>query len=82
VIDGLDRLTQVRRAAADYRTQTQQYYDGFRRAIESRTFEDNTPFTAVDTTYDALGRVHSVSNPYRPGDTINWTTTSYDALGE
>jgi len=35
----------------------------------------------VDTSYDALGRISSVSNPYHPGDAMYWTTTSYDALG-
>src|SRR5205814_7623879 len=32
-------------------------------------------------TYDAMGRVRQVSNPYRVGDTILSTTTDYDALG-
>src|SRR5205085_2902574 len=36
----------------------------------------------VDTTYDALGRVASVSNPHRPGfsETDGLTTYTYDSL--
>jgi RHS repeat-associated protein len=31
--------------------------------------------------YDLVGRVHSVSNPYYAGDTVYATSTTYDALG-
>jgi RHS repeat-associated protein len=35
----------------------------------------------VDKSYDAMGRVYTVSNPYRPGDSIALTTYLYDTLG-
>src|SRR5262249_14555543 len=35
----------------------------------------------TQTRYDALGRTIQVSNPYRPGEDIVWTTTQYDGLG-
>lgn len=31
--------------------------------------------------YDGLGRVLRSSNPYRTGDSVEWSTTNYDALG-
>ena len=68
-------------------------YDGFGREIETRTFEvqglnpDGDPadeYIAVQKTYDALGRVHRVSNPFRVKptnpETPIWTTRTYDAL--
>ncbi|HXQ71319.1 MAG TPA: hypothetical protein VN844_12565, partial [Pyrinomonadaceae bacterium] len=35
----------------------------------------------VDTTYDNMGQVSQQSLPYRTGDTLQWTTTTYDAVG-
>ncbi|MGH9932407.1 MAG: hypothetical protein ACREA9_24655, partial [Pyrinomonadaceae bacterium] len=35
----------------------------------------------VDTIYDNLGQVSQQSRPYRSGDTPQWTTATYDALG-
>src|SRR6185312_10777924 len=58
-------------------------FDGLGRTITTQlTDPEGNDF--VDTTYDADGRVHSVSNPHRSasGDpTAGTTTYSYDALG-
>ena len=54
--------------------------DGLGREIESRTYEDGGSYISVDRTYDAAGRPYQVSNPYRPGDPVLWTTTTYDSL--
>ena len=35
----------------------------------------------VDTVYDNMGRVSQQSRPYRNGNTQQWTTAVYDALG-
>jgi RHS repeat-associated protein len=35
----------------------------------------------VDTIYNNLGQVYQQSRPYRIGDTQQWTTATYDALG-
>ena len=58
-------------------------YDGFGRSTESRQFEGGSNFIRTDQQYDALGRAHKVSNPYRPylSETAVWTTTVFDALG-
>ena len=55
-------------------------YDGLGRAIE-RTSPDGTGPIVTTTVYDALGRVARQSNPYRPGETPNYTDTVFDGLG-
>ena len=55
-------------------------YDGLGRQTESRDYETASLYTAKRQNFDPLGRVRQVSNPFRPGDTILWTTTDYDAL--
>jgi RHS repeat-associated protein len=56
-------------------------YDGLGRTTETRQYETTTAYITSKQNYDALGRAYQVSNPYRAGDTIYWTTTAYDALG-
>jgi RHS repeat-associated protein len=53
--------------------------DGLARVIH---LQDNTAGTYVDTTYDNLGRVYTVSNPYASANdpTYGLTYYSYDAL--
>ena len=55
--------------------------DGLGNTIQSQLTSDpgNTDYS--DTSYDGLGRVQSVSNPYRAGATYGITSFSYDALG-
>jgi RHS repeat-associated protein len=55
--------------------------DAMGRTIEARTYESDTNYIAVQTQYDSMGRAYKVSNPFRPGETIYWTTTAFDALG-
>jgi YD repeat-containing protein len=58
-------------------------YDGLGRESQTQLNSDPYGTVLVDTTYDAMGRVYSVSNPYRSkqektyGTTVN---TLYDAL--
>ncbi|MFN8007375.1 MAG: DUF922 domain-containing protein [Terriglobia bacterium] len=57
-------------------------YDGLGRTIETRQYETSIGYITTLQTYDTLGRVEKVSNPYRPAsETVQWTTTGYDALG-
>ncbi len=60
--------------------QTTQVLDGLGRVAHS---QDITAGTYVDTTYDTLGRVYTVSNPYytTSDKTYGLTTYGYDALG-
>src|SRR5207247_1171266 len=59
--------------------------DGFARTIQIQLTSDPQGTVYTDTTYDALGRVATVSNPYRTGIDITTTTGTttyfYDALG-
>ena len=53
--------------------------DGLGRTRQATQDEGGGVVTYVDTLYDALGRVQSVSNPYR-GTAAGGTTTTWDEL--
>jgi YD repeat-containing protein len=57
--------------------------DGMGRTMHSKLLSDPDGADTVDTTYDGLGRVATVSNPHRvaPSPTDGITTSIYDALG-
>ena len=57
--------------------------DGLGRPIKSQLTSDPDGITYTDTTYDALGRKASVTNPYRSASDATYGTTqySYDPLG-
>ncbi len=58
------------------------YLDGFGRPIETDQFENATQYIAATQSYDALGRISATTNPSRPGDGLNYSTTyHYDGLG-
>lgn len=63
---------------------TTSVFDGFGRITQSQLNSDPQGIVYTDTTYDALGRVVTVSNPYRKGTDITTTTGvttyGYDAL--
>ena len=56
--------------------------DGLGRVVQTQLTSDPEGAILVDTTYDALGRKATVSNPYRSTSepTYGVTTTNYDAL--
>lgn len=60
-------------------------YDGLGRAIQSQLTSDPQGTVYTDTTYDALGRLSTVSNPHRTcgldvTSSCGLTTYGYDAL--
>ena len=57
-------------------------YDGLSRVTQNQTTSDSMGTDYVDTSYDLLGRVYSVSNPHRSSSnsTDGTTTYTYDAL--
>jgi RHS repeat-associated protein len=57
--------------------------DGLGRPKQSQLTSDPQGTVLADTTYDALGRKSTVSNPYRSTSeaTYGVTTSNYDALG-
>ena len=64
---------------------TTNVFDGLGRLVQSQATSDPQGTVYTDTTYDALGRVATASNPYRTGNdpttTTGATTYGYDALG-
>jgi YD repeat-containing protein len=60
---------------------TELVYDGLGRTIQTRQYESATDAITTLQEYDEMGRLKRTSNPYRSGETIEWTTTQYDALG-
>jgi RHS repeat-associated protein len=61
---------------------TTTFFDGAGRPYQTELLDPQGP-VYTDTTYDAAGRVSTVSNPYRTksDSTYGVTTYSYDALG-
>jgi RHS repeat-associated protein len=59
---------------------TKYLFDGLGRINETQLTSDQQGIDYTDTTYDAYGRVYTVSNPHRAGDTVYLTSYSYDAL--
>ncbi|MGE3465515.1 MAG: RHS repeat domain-containing protein, partial [Pyrinomonadaceae bacterium] len=55
--------------------------DGLGRTIKTESVDGAAGNIFVDTSYDNMGRVSSVTNPYRNGDPVHSTSTGYDALG-
>jgi RHS repeat-associated protein len=60
---------------------TQTNLDGLGRVKQNQWTSDPSGTDYVDTAYDGLGRVFSVSQPYRSGASIYSTQYGYDALG-
>ncbi len=60
-------------------------FDGLGRVSQTQLTSDPQGIDYTDTTYDALGRVATVSNPHRSGtdatSSPGTTTYTYDALG-
>ncbi len=62
------------------------FYDGLGRTTESRNYEANGNYRAVQTQYDSFSRPYRRSNPFRPNEIdgshpILWTVSRFDALG-
>lgn len=57
------------------------WYDGLGRTVRTESVDAENGNVFVETTYDNMGRVASVTNPYRNSDPIYLTSTGYDSLG-
>jgi RHS repeat-associated protein len=55
--------------------------DGMFHGVKSQLTSDPEGPDATDTTYDGMGHVWKVSNPYRGSQTDGVSETQYDALG-
>lgn len=54
--------------------------DGHGQVRREQALGPNSVWDFIDTTYDSMGRVSQESRPYRNGDTLQWSTSTYDAL--
>lgn len=81
--DAARKLTKNETIAAGVTVTTESYYDGLGRLTQARLTTDPEGTIFTDTTYDALSRQYTVSNPYRStGEaTYGVTETRYDGLG-
>lgn len=66
----------VRGGASTWQTRTIARYDAFGRVIQEETYSSTGGAILVNRSYDALGRLYSVSNP----NSSDLTTTVYDSL--
>ncbi len=73
---------QVSTATPSPTVSTVQEFDGLGRAVRKVILSDPIAPVITDTTYDAMGRVASISNPYRSMGDSNYgiTAFAYDAL--
>jgi len=73
----------------DSRIFNRRHYDQLGRVVKGELCEDGSSACATsiktDTTYDGIGQISIISNPYRtandPGPSNGITTTEYDGLG-
>jgi RHS repeat-associated protein len=57
------------------------FSDALGRTLETFTYGFDGGLVESATEYDALGRVHRQSRPFRTTDPTYWTTNTYDQLG-
>jgi RHS repeat-associated protein len=74
-------VTKTKAESATASFSIEQVMDGLGRTVTSETLGDPSGTDYVSTTYNNLGQVVSVSQPYRSGATVYNNTYSYDALG-
>lgn len=67
-------------AFGDNLAKTVSFYDKMGRTFETWAYKDGS-YVVSKQEYNALGRVYKQSNPYRPNETVYWTTSEFDALG-
>lgn len=73
-------LVTTQKMSSSQNLTTTDVYDGVGRLSEHELTSDPAGTDITTITYDALGRVASVSNPYRSGGTVYTTTYAYDPL--
>jgi RHS repeat-associated protein len=61
--------------------QNVKFLNGRGQVRREKALGANNVWDLVDVQYDVFGRATQQSLPYRSGDTLNWSITTYDALG-
>ncbi|MDP2348541.1 MAG: SpvB/TcaC N-terminal domain-containing protein, partial [Gammaproteobacteria bacterium] len=57
------------------------YFDNLSRAVRQQVKGFDGTLVTTDAVYDESGRVKLTSNPYKPSESIVWTTNDYDVVG-
>ena len=57
------------------------YLNGRGQVRQVKALGANSVWDFVDTVYNNMGQVSQQTLPYRSGETLQWTTTAYDAQG-
>lgn len=61
--------------------QNVKYLNGRGQVRQERSLAPGTLWDIVDTVYNNMGDISQQTQPYRSGDTQQWTTATYDTLG-
>jgi RHS repeat-associated protein len=61
--------------------QNVKFLNGRGQVRQEKALGANGVWDFVDVVYDSMGQVSQQSRPYRTGDTLQWSTSAYDALG-
>jgi RHS repeat-associated protein len=78
---GLSVTETIRQADGTIANQNIKLLNGRGQIRREKALEANNVWDTVDVQYDVLGQVTQQSLPYRSGDTVQWSTTTYDAMG-
>jgi len=62
-------------------SQTVKLLNGRGQVRQQQSLGVSSVWDFIDTAYDNMGQVSQQTRPYRSGDTLQWITTTYDALG-
>ena len=57
------------------------YLNGIGQVVKQQDLGANNIWDIVEAKYNSLGQPWKRSRPYRTGDTVQWTETTYDLLG-
>ena len=56
------------------------WFDGHGRTVKTQSV-DSSGDVFTETEYDSMGRAWRSTNPYRTGETVQWTSTTFDTFG-
>ena len=82
--NGLNTTSTIYLSAAEgggVAAQNVKYVNGRKQVRQEKFLAPGSVWDIVDTVYESMGQVSQQTLPYRTGQTPQWTTTAYDALG-
>lgn len=80
-IDALTRWIKVKSQIDEVKwKEDYTWLDGFSRTVKTESVDPNGD-VFVEKEFDNMGRLKKTTNPYKVGETLNWTENFYDDLG-